>query len=398
MPKKKAPEHVNLERWMVSYADFMTLLLAVFVVLYAFAMAKQSEAQSMAQSVAQAFNEKLVSATGGVLLIPGSLEEVITAEASKARESAESAQPEARSEESGGTIMNFTSAGSPDSDSPNSTGGNSGEDEGQNGQSSSDVSSASGDLIVSDTKTRSKGSPHTMRPDGGSDSGLGGFTPGSDGQKIAEGGRTEVNGQEDGEGMYGTPFDSIRRSVTQTLADNGLQEAVEIEQDEHWLTLNINSGLLFAKDSASILTRARPIIAHVASALSSINNYIRVRGYTDDSFMPDGIFKNSWQLASQRAVNVLNELVDDGLEPERMAVESYGQYHPFVSNATDAGRALNRRVVIAISRYAMAKRRQLQIVSADGSDTGSANTEQAGDGSMGIVRSEDDGIILQFNH
>ena len=173
---------------------------------------------------------------------------------------------------------------------------------------------------------------------------------------------------------------------------------MEIEQDEHWLTLNINSGLLFAKDSASILTRARPIIAHVASALSSINNYIRVRGYTDDSFMPDGIFKNSWQLASQRAVNVLNELVDDGLEPERMAVESYGQYHPFVSNATDAGRALNRRVVIAISRYAMAKRRQLQIVSADGSDTGSANTEQAGDGSMGIVRSEDDGIILQFNH
>ena len=40
--KKKPPEHENLERWMVSYADFMTLLFALFVVLYAFAMAKQA--------------------------------------------------------------------------------------------------------------------------------------------------------------------------------------------------------------------------------------------------------------------------------------------------------------------------------------------------------------------
>lgn len=33
--KKKPPEHENLERWLVSYADFMTLLFATFVVLYA---------------------------------------------------------------------------------------------------------------------------------------------------------------------------------------------------------------------------------------------------------------------------------------------------------------------------------------------------------------------------
>jgi len=33
--KKKHPEHVNHERWLVSYADFITLLFAFFVVLYA---------------------------------------------------------------------------------------------------------------------------------------------------------------------------------------------------------------------------------------------------------------------------------------------------------------------------------------------------------------------------
>ena len=33
--RKKQEEHVNLERWLVSYADFITLLFAFFVVMYA---------------------------------------------------------------------------------------------------------------------------------------------------------------------------------------------------------------------------------------------------------------------------------------------------------------------------------------------------------------------------
>ena len=33
--KKKHPEHVNHERWLVSWADFMTLLFAFFVVMFA---------------------------------------------------------------------------------------------------------------------------------------------------------------------------------------------------------------------------------------------------------------------------------------------------------------------------------------------------------------------------
>ena len=41
--KKKVEPPENHERWLVSYADFMTLLFAVFVILYGFAMSKQTD-------------------------------------------------------------------------------------------------------------------------------------------------------------------------------------------------------------------------------------------------------------------------------------------------------------------------------------------------------------------
>lgn len=393
--KKKPEEPANLGRWMVSYADFMTLLFAVFVVLYAFAMAKQSEAQSMAQSVAQAFNESLVTSTGGVLLIPGSLEEKINREAQQAQKEAAQAQPQVRSEENGGTIMNFTSAGSPDNDTPNTAGGASGEDLGRSGQSMSDVSKASGELIVSDSKSRSQGSPHTEKPTGGSDSGAGGFTPGGQSDEKANGGHSSEESSKPGEGKLGKPFDSIRKSVSESLASTGAAKEIEIEEDQHWLTLNINSGMLFAEGSASILSASRPLIAKIAVALAQVNNYVRIRGYTDDSFIPNGIYKNSWQLSAARSISVLNELVADGIASSRMAVEAYGQYAPLVSNATSAGRARNRRVVVAISRYAVENNDKLNVVQ-DANDAAPSTSGQAGSGSVGVSRGDDNSVNLSF--
>ncbi|OFZ22220.1 MAG: hypothetical protein A2X94_01820 [Bdellovibrionales bacterium GWB1_55_8] len=53
--KKKHPEHVNLERWLVSYADFMTLLFAFFVVMYAISQADMTKFKKVAASIKVAF-------------------------------------------------------------------------------------------------------------------------------------------------------------------------------------------------------------------------------------------------------------------------------------------------------------------------------------------------------
>jgi chemotaxis protein MotB len=54
--KKKHPEHVNLERWLVSYADFITLLFAFFVVMYSMANQDKAKIKQITESIARAFS------------------------------------------------------------------------------------------------------------------------------------------------------------------------------------------------------------------------------------------------------------------------------------------------------------------------------------------------------
>ena len=58
MAKKKKPEeHENLERWLVSYGDFITLLFATFVVLYALAQVDATDFAKLEESLKNAFSQ-----------------------------------------------------------------------------------------------------------------------------------------------------------------------------------------------------------------------------------------------------------------------------------------------------------------------------------------------------
>lgn len=61
--KKKHEGHVNHERWLVSWADFMTLLLALFTALYAISTADPKKAGAMAESTRAAFKVDVITAT-----------------------------------------------------------------------------------------------------------------------------------------------------------------------------------------------------------------------------------------------------------------------------------------------------------------------------------------------
>ena len=66
--KKKHPEHPNHERWLVSYADFITLLFAFFVVMFATSQTDKVKAQQVSDSVKSALEGKSVAAAVAALL------------------------------------------------------------------------------------------------------------------------------------------------------------------------------------------------------------------------------------------------------------------------------------------------------------------------------------------
>ena len=53
--KKKHEEHENHERWLVSYADFITLLFAFFVVMYALSTINEGKYKVLSDSIVEAF-------------------------------------------------------------------------------------------------------------------------------------------------------------------------------------------------------------------------------------------------------------------------------------------------------------------------------------------------------
>src|SRR5437762_14016266 len=60
--KKKHPEHENHERWLISYADFITLLFAFVVVMFASSQADKGRAQQVSESAKKALEGESVSA------------------------------------------------------------------------------------------------------------------------------------------------------------------------------------------------------------------------------------------------------------------------------------------------------------------------------------------------
>jgi chemotaxis protein MotB len=55
--RRRVEEHVNHERWLVSYADFVTLLFALFVVLFASSRHDQKTIRKVSQAVKNGFQE-----------------------------------------------------------------------------------------------------------------------------------------------------------------------------------------------------------------------------------------------------------------------------------------------------------------------------------------------------
>lgn len=108
--------------------------------------------------------------------------------------------------------------------------------------------------------------------------------------------------------------------------------------------MNIPSQVTFDTDSASIKPSFRSVLDQVAQTLGQHQDVVaNVVGHTDSTGNPN----YNMQLSQRRAQSVASYLGDRGVARNRLSAEGRGQSQPVADNATEAGRAQNRRVEIS---------------------------------------------------
>ncbi len=121
---------------------------------------------------------------------------------------------------------------------------------------------------------------------------------------------------------------------------------LDITERNGRLYVSLSQELLFRTGSARIDRSGRQAIQQIADALASLPGIeIVVEGHTDNQGDPG----TNWELSLQRALAVAQTLQENGIRPEDVIVSGRGEYAPRASNASEYGRAQNRRTEIILS-------------------------------------------------
>lgn len=127
-------------------------------------------------------------------------------------------------------------------------------------------------------------------------------------------------------------------------AATGVQVA-ELENGQ--IQLLMPSNITFDFDSAVFKTGFNRTLDSVAKVLTEYDKTkVIVSGYTDN--IGKAAYNN--ELSLKRARAVADYLILRDVSPARISVYGYGSQYPIASNATEAGRAQNRRVTITLQQ------------------------------------------------
>jgi outer membrane protein OmpA-like peptidoglycan-associated protein len=133
--------------------------------------------------------------------------------------------------------------------------------------------------------------------------------------------------------------DGLETKVIGIIEDSSKPVDKNLWLDFDRLYFDFGSANLSAKSAAQIHTMTEILKAWP-------NTAIKIGGYTDNVGDPDFNFK----LSSQRAERVAKEIIAKGVASSRIEFEGYGEQHPAADNATEEGRAKNRRTAVSVRR------------------------------------------------
>ncbi|SEK26156.1 Outer membrane protein OmpA [Roseateles sp. YR242] len=144
--------------------------------------------------------------------------------------------------------------------------------------------------------------------------------------------------------LWSRQMDEKRAALERATAGTGIEV---VRTDDNQLRLNVPADVSFDAGRADVKPTMRPVLDEVSRHLDA-NVRLTIVGHTD-GIGPAAI---NDPLSLDRAEAVREYLVNHGVQRGRLLVEGRGAREPLASNATEAGRATNRRVEIFLSQPA----------------------------------------------
>jgi outer membrane protein OmpA-like peptidoglycan-associated protein len=143
-------------------------------------------------------------------------------------------------------------------------------------------------------------------------------------------------------GAVGAYMDKQEDELRKVMRDSG----VTVTRKGDDIILNMPGNVTFRTDSADLNAQFYKVLDGVALVAKKYDKtIIEVAGHTDST----GTADYNRQLSQRRASSVSGYLVSRGVAQARIMTAAGGEDHPIASNATEEGRAANRRVEVTLA-------------------------------------------------
>lgn len=314
--KKKHEEHVNHERWLVSYADFITLLFATFTALFAISNADKEKFKAAATSLKNAFATDIPTDVSRVGLKGRGLKD-------HSKVGTQNIFKDTR--RASGSRINLSSGDHPSGHPDTTAAGGEAPEIG--------VVKSRGPEPESEPGSTVAGDPAASDP-GDQNPGKGGNDPSKDG-----GGSGKSSWAEQAE-----------TRMNELIEHNNLGSSTHIRHDKRGLVISLSEDGYFEPEATDVKPEALHKLDKILKVLQN-DGYksVSVEAHTDNAPLQSGIYRNALDLTTQRAARVFEYMVQNyGFSPESISPIGFGGYRPIDTNDTDWGRRRNRRVDLVI--------------------------------------------------
>jgi chemotaxis protein MotB len=152
--------------------------------------------------------------------------------------------------------------------------------------------------------------------------------------------------------VWKSDYDKLQ-GQNQQLQQQVAADQQQIGRLQGAIKYTVNSDLLFAPGSWQMRPQGQQVIANLAKRLAPTQqNHLMVSGYTDnapigEALRREGVASNQ-ELSQKRADAVTQYLISQGVKPDLVSAQGFGDASPVASNDTTQGRAQNRRVELSL--------------------------------------------------